>query len=98
MAVEVAYRGNTQLKRVGVPIEWTPELLEEYMKCKNDVQYFCRKYMKVVHVDKGIVPFDMYNYQKDMVQSMTDHRFSIFACARQSGKSTAVCGFVLHYI
>ncbi len=93
-----SYRGNPLLKRQGVQIEWTAELIQEFQRCKEDPIYFCEKYMKIVHVDKGLIPFDLFDYQKDMILSMIENRYSIFACARQSGKSTIVCGFVLHYI
>lgn len=93
-----SYRGNTLLKRNNVPIEWTPELIAEWKRCKEDPIYFCQKYMRIVHVDKGLIPFELYEYQAEMIRSMIDNRFSIFACARQSGKSTIVCGFALHYV
>jgi hypothetical protein len=98
MEMNYSYRGNPLLKRQGVQIEWTAELIQEFQRCKEDPIYFCEKYMKIVHVDKGLIPFDLFDYQKDMILSMIENRYSIFACARQSGKSTIVCGFVLHYI
>lgn len=92
------YRGNQLLKRKDVAIEWTPELMSEWVKCRDDVIYFAKTYMKIVHLERGVVPFDMYDYQKDMVRSMCDNRFSIFATARQAGKTSAVCAFALHYV
>lgn len=80
------YRNNPFLKKKGVKVEWTPEMVQEWIKCRDDVIYFAAEYMKIVHVDRGIIPFDMYEYQKDMAKSMSENRYSIFACARQSGK------------
>jgi hypothetical protein len=92
------YNGNVNLKRAGVGIDWTPEMLAEYMKCSTDPVYFCRTYMKIIHVDKGLVNFDLYDYQENMLTSMAENRYTILATARQIGKSTTTCAFILWYI
>jgi len=92
------YLGNPNLKNVGQNIDWTEDTLEEYMKCKEDPQYFIQKYIRIIHVDKGLVPFDMYDYQKDMVHKFTDNRFVICKMPRQTGKSTTIIAFLLHYV
>ena len=55
------YLGNSNLKRIGEEIEWSPDLLQEYMKCAKDPIDFAKNYIKIVHVDKGLVPFKMYD-------------------------------------
>lgn len=92
------YNGNALLKRSNQNIDWTVEMFEEYVKCSNDVVYFTEKYMKIINIDKGLVSFKLYDYQKEMLQSMADNRFNIIATARQAGKSTVTCAFVLWYI
>jgi len=92
------YNGNALLKRSNQAIEWTPELVEEYIRCSNDVVYFTEKYMKIINIDKGLVSFKLYDYQKEMLESMAANRFTIIATARQAGKSTVTCAFVLWYI
>ena len=92
------YLGNPNLKKIAEQIEWTPELLQEYMKCANDPVYFSKTYIKIVHVDKGLVPFDMYEYQKSIVQKITDNRRLAVLTARQSGKTTTAVAVILHYI
>ena len=92
------YLGNPLLKSAGVAVEWTEESVAEYQKCMESPMYFIQNYVKIVHVDKGLVPFDLYNYQKRMVQSFTDDRFVICKMPRQSGKSTTIVSFLLHYI
>jgi hypothetical protein len=92
------YNGNTLLKRSNQNIEWTQELVAEYVKCSQDVVYFTEKYMKIISVDKGLVNFILYDYQKEMLKSMQNNRFTIIATARQAGKSTVTCAFVLWYI
>lgn len=92
------YNGNANLKRAGVGVDWSPEMIAEYMKCANDPVYFCRTYMKIIHVDKGLVNFDLYDYQEKMLRSMQENRYTILATARQIGKSTTTCAFILWYI
>ena len=92
------YLGNPNLKNVGQNIEWTEETLEEYMKCKENPEHFIRNYVQIVHVDKGLVPFEMYDYQKDMIQKFNDNRFVICKMPRQTGKSTTIISFLLHYV
>ena len=92
------YLGNPNLKKIAEEIEWTPELLKEYMKCAEDPVYFSKTYIKIVHVDKGLVPFEMYDYQKSIVQKITDNRRLAVLTARQSGKTTTAVAVILHYI
>jgi hypothetical protein len=92
------YLGNPNLKNVGQNIEWTEETLTEYMKCKEDPEYFIVNYVQIIHVDKGLVPFEMYDYQKDMIRKFNDNRFVICKMPRQTGKSTTIISFLLHYV
>jgi len=93
-----AYNGNQLLKKEGVNIEWTPDLIQEYVKCAEDPIYFVETYMKIINVDQGLISFSLYDYQKTMINSMKDNRYTIITTARQSGKSTTTCGFILWYI
>ena len=93
-----SYNGNPLLKRSGVEVQWTPELIEEYVKCANNVEYFVETYMQIINVDKGLIPFKPYAYQKKMLRTMAKERYTIIATARQAGKSTTTCGFILWYI
>ena len=92
------YLGNPNLKNVGQNVEWTEETLQEYVKCKDDPLYFVENYVQIIHVDKGLVPFEMYDYQKDMIQKFNDNRFVICKMPRQTGKSTTIIAFLLHYL
>ena len=83
---------------MGQKIEWTTESLAEYMKCKEDPEYFIRNYVQIIHVDRGLVPFEMYDYQKDMIHKFNDNRFVICKMPRQTGKSTTIIAFLLYYI
>jgi hypothetical protein len=92
------YNGNSNLKRAGVQVNWTPEMVEEWIKCSQDVVYFVKTYMKIVNVDRGLIPFIPYDYQVEMLQTMQQERYSIFCTSRQAGKSTVTCGYILWYI
>ena len=92
------YLGNPNLKNVGQKINWTEKHLTEYMLCKEDSEHFIRSFVKIIHVDRGLVSFEMYDYQKDMVHTFNDNRFVICKMPRQTGKSTTIIAFLLHYV
>lgn len=93
-----SYHGNPLLKSAGVAHNFTQEELDEYLKCSNDHVYFIENYIKIVHVDLGIIPFDLYDFQQKMVNTIHDNRFSIFCTPRQVGKSTTVVSYFLWYV
>ena len=64
----------------------------------NDPQYFIEKYIKIVSLDKGLIPFDMYPFQKEMVGTFHNNRFTICKLPRQSGKTTTMVSYILHYV
>lgn len=92
------HRGNANLKKINQAIEWTEETVQEYIKCSKDPIYFAETYMKIINIDKGLVPFKLYDYQKNMICSFVDNRNNIVATARQAGKTSAVTAFVLWYV
>ena len=91
------YLGNPNLKKVGVPINFTPEQIKEYLKCKADPVYFAKTYCKIVSLDEGLVPFKLYDFQEDMVRRFHSNRFNIAKLPRQTGKSTTVVAYLMHY-
>lgn len=80
------YQGNSLLKPAGVQQEWTKEQVEEYLKCKDNPVYFAENYMKIVHVDDGLIQFEPYDYQKELIEKVHDNRFTIAMQSRQTGK------------
>ena len=93
-----SYLGNPNLKRSGVGVNWTPEMVEEYVRCSKDIVYFVKRYMKIVNVDRGLINFEPYDYQIEMLKAMSEERYTIIATSRQSGKSTTTCAYILWYI
>ena len=92
------YLGNPNLKKANVAEDFTPDQVEEYLKCTGDPIYFIREYLKIVSLDEGLVSFDMYDFQEEMVQKFHDERFNIAKLPRQSGKSTIVTAYLLWYV
>ena len=91
------YLGNPNLKKANTPIEFTEDQIIEFLKCKENPVYFARKYIKIVSLDKGLVPFDMYPFQEKLIQNFHDNRFNICKMPRQTGKSTTCVSYLLHY-
>jgi hypothetical protein len=89
------YLGNSRLKKAGVEISYTEEHLKEIVKCTEDPVYFIKNYVKIVNVDRGLVPFEMWDFQEDMVRTFHDNRFCIAKMPRQVGKTTTTVGFML---
>jgi hypothetical protein len=90
-----SYLGNPHVKRDGVEVGYTQEHLMEMTRCTNDPVHFCTSWFKVIHLDKGLVDFNLYPYQKNMVQHFEDNRFSIVLACRQSGKSVSSLAYLL---
>jgi len=91
------YLGNPLLKSTNVQVKYTAEQVQEYVKCADDPVYFMEKYIKVVNLDKGLVPFELYPFQKRIVNTIHNNRFTICKIPRQSGKSITVTSYLLHY-
>ena len=93
-----SYLGNVNLKRKGVTIEWTEEMVQEFVKCAKDPIYFAEKYIQIVHVDHGLIPIECYDYQKEIIEKTTKNRRVCVVTSRQAGKTTTAVCLILHYI
>ena len=96
MAHEV-YLGNPNLKKANTPIEFTQDNIVEFLKCKDDPVYFAREYIQIVSLDKGLVPFSLYDFQEKLIKNFHQSRFNICKMPRQTGKSTTCVSYLLHY-
>ena len=97
MAIET-YKGNPNLKSAQVRQEYTQEQVTEFIKCSQDPVYFIESYVNIVSIDEGLVPFKMYPFQSEIVETFHGNRFTICKLPRQSGKSTVVLSYLIHYI
>ncbi|UNH61302.1 terminase large subunit [Synechococcus phage S-SZBM1] len=98
MSSDQIYLGNPNLKKANVAQSFTPEQVEEFVKCSKDPVYFIKKYIKIVSLDKGLIPFEMYDFQVEMTEKFHNNRFNIAKLPRQSGKSTIVTSYLLWYV
>jgi len=90
------YKNNPHLPKAGSVKEYSKELINELMKCKNDPIYFAKKYFKIVHVDHGLIPFDLHEYQEEAIDKFQYNRNLILCASRQSGKTSVVTVILLH--
>ena len=98
MATLDQYLGNPNLKKAHTKSRFTKKQVDEVMKCLENPKYFIEHYLKIVTIDKGLVPFEMYDFQRKMVDTFHDNRFTICKLPRQSGKSTIIVSYLLHYV
>ena len=99
MSIEnIYYRGNSKLKAAGVQQQFTPEQIFELDLCINDPVYFIKKYVKIIHVDHGLMPFSMWKFQEDIVNLYHNNRNVVLKLPRQCGKTQTTASFILHYI
>lgn len=98
MSKNEGYLGNRNLKKSNVAINFTQEQVQEYVRCARDPIHFITNYVKIVNIDTGLVPFNLRDYQKDMVQLATSERFVICKMPRQVGKSITVAALLLWYV
>ena len=92
------YLGNPLLKKAGVEQQFTKEQIDEFIKCRQDPVYFTKRYVQIVNVDEGLVPFNMWDFQEELIRNFHKHRFNIAKLPRQTGKSTTVVSYLLHFI
>jgi len=90
-----SYRDNPLLKKAGVQIKYSQEQVEEFLKCAKDPVYFAQHYIKIVNVDRGLMSFEMWDFQKEMIRLFHQNRFVITKCPRQVGKTTTSVAYLL---
>ena len=79
---------------------FTAEQLEEFMKCADPItgpQYFMDNFFYIQHPIRGKVLYHPFDYQKRLIDTYHNYRFSISMMPRQTGKSTSAAGYLLWY-
>ena len=71
------YLGNPNLKKANTQIQFSAEQIEEFVKCKNNPVYFAQKYVKIVSLDEGLVPFKPYKFQEKLIKRFHKNRFKL---------------------
>ena len=91
------YNSNVNLKAANVTVEYTPEQVQEYLNCSQDPIYFIENYCQIVSLDHGLVPFKLYDCQKNKVNVIHNNRRVILMEGRQQGKTTTSAAYILWY-
>ncbi len=91
------FQANPRLKKINTKIDWTEEHVQEYMRCAQDVEYFCNNYVKIIN-DGELMNFNPRPYQQNIIQAIHNNDRVIALLPRQSGKTTSVTAYILHYI
>jgi hypothetical protein len=87
---------NNLIKRANIQEEFEPWHIEELEKCTEDYIYFIKKYVKIQHPTKGTVPFELYDYQEEILHLVHNNKDAMILAARQLGKTQTIStGYIL---
>jgi len=93
----ISYNGNPNLKQIGTTISYTKEQVTEIIKCSQDPIYFIENYCQIVSLDRGLIPFKLYDCQKEKVHIILNNRKVILMEGRQQGKTITAAACILWY-
>ena len=91
---------NVLVKKPHITESYTQEQLREFAKCADPVtgpEYFMSNYFYIQHPTRGRMLYEPFEYQKRLIHSYHNYRFSISLMPRQTGKSTSAAGYLLWY-
>jgi hypothetical protein len=94
---KLSYNGNPNLKQIGTVIQYSEEQVKEILKCSQDPVYFIENYCQIVSLDRGLVPFKLYDCQKRKVETILGNRKVILMEGRQQGKTITAAACILWY-
>ena len=94
---KLSYNGNPNLKQIGTVITYSEEQVREILKCIQDPIYFIETYCKIVSLDHGLIPFKLYDCQKEKVNVILNNRKVILMEGRQQGKTITSAACILWY-
>ena len=94
---QISYNGNPNLKQIGTAVSYTLEQMREIQKCILDPIYFIETYCQIVSLDKGLIPFKLYDCQKEKVHTILNNRKVILMEGRQQGKTITSAACILWY-
>ena len=79
---------------------FTEKQLQEFARCADPVsgpKYFMSNFFYIQHPTQGKMLYQPFDYQKRLIETYHDNRFSIALMPRQTGKSTSAAGYLLWY-
>lgn len=83
---------------IGGKVDYKVLLAQEYKKCCEDPEYFCRRYVYVQHPIRGRVLFSLYPFQSKVLHLFQDNQNIICLKSRQLGISTLTAAYALWMI
>ena len=93
-----AFKGNENISKKGAEYTYTPEQIKKKKKCIKSPAYFAETYFKIVSLDYGLQNIQLYDFQREIVESYDENRKMLLATSRQVGKTTIVSILALHYV
>ena len=91
---------NVLVKKPHTKESFSHEQLLEIAKCADPdtgPEYFMSNYFYIQHPTKGRMLYEPFGYQKRLINTYHNYRFSISLMPRQTGKSTSAAGYLLWY-
>jgi hypothetical protein len=79
---------------------YTQQQIDEFRQCADPVtgpMYFMDNFFYIQHPTQGRMLYHPYAYQRRLIETYHNHRFSISMMPRQTGKSTSAAGYLLWY-
>lgn len=98
------YLGNENLRSADEKLEYTEEQLMEMLACSEDILYFAKNFYYIIHLIKGKILFEPYEFQEKLLRLMSgddivDNKYSLICISsRQSGKTTTTACGALWYV
>lgn len=92
---EQGFMGNRRLRKSEINLGYQPWQIKEIVKCRKDPVYFVNNFCYIVNLDLGLIPFDTYDYQDDLIDLMHKNTRLIVKFPRQSGKTTTTAAYVV---
>jgi hypothetical protein len=88
------------IKKPNMRESYTESQIKEIVKCADPVtgpQHFLDNYFYIQHPTRGRMVYKPFTYQRRLVETYHNYRYSISLMPRQTGKSTTAAGYLLWY-
>ena len=96
------FQGDPNIRGEGEKIDYTPEMMQEYIRCSEDLIYFAEKYFHITSIDEGRQKIKLWDFQKRILKAFVEppdgKRHICLLSSRQIGKTTVSRIFIIHYI
>jgi len=89
------YRGDKNVPKSEAQFEWTPKMIQELKKCKEDIIYFAENYFYIVNLDRGKEVIKLYTRQRQILKSLVNNKYTCLLSCRQFGKTTLMTIYAL---